>query len=96
MDFRRLRDDLLQTQTVNPRGLFSFGTAQTTLNPGSGGTAPSTGSANDFASFLLDLPSSGGRDIAAYYPALRDNQFFAFVQDKWQVSPKLTLDVGVR
>ena len=96
VDFRRLRDDLLQTQTVNPRGLFSFGTAQTTLNPGAGGTAPSTGSANNFASFLLDLPSSGGRDIAAYYPALRANQFFAFVQDKWQVSPKLTLDVGLR
>ena len=63
---------------------------------GVGGTAPSTGSANNFASFLLDLPSSGGRDIAAYYPALRANQFFAFVQDKWQVSPKLTLDVGLR
>src|SRR5262249_46663489 len=46
-DYRRLRDDLLQTQTVNPRGLFSFGTAQTTLNPGPGGTAPSTGAANN-------------------------------------------------
>ncbi|MBS1857751.1 MAG: TonB-dependent receptor [Acidobacteria bacterium] len=95
-DYRRLRDDLLQTQTVNPRGLFSFGTAQTTLNPGSGGATPAVGTANYFGSFLLDLPSSGGRDIAAYYPALRAHQFFAFVQDKWQVSSKLTLDAGVR
>ena len=48
------------------------------------------------ASFLLDQPSGGGRDIAAYFPALRGHQFFAFVQDKWQVSSKLTLDFGLR
>jgi hypothetical protein len=96
VDYRRLRDDLLQTQTINPRGLFNFNTAQTSLNPGPGGTAPKTGLVNDMASFLLDQPSDGGRDIAAYFPALRANQFFAFGQDKWQVSPKLTLDLGVR
>ena len=86
VDYRRLRDDLLQTQTINPRGLFNFNTAQTSLNPGPGGTAPKTGSVNNMASFLLDQPSDGGRDIAAYFPALRGHQFFAFVQDKWQVS----------
>jgi hypothetical protein len=96
IDYRRLRDDLLQTQTVNPRGLFNFDTAQTSLNPGPGGTAPKTGLVNNMASFLLDQPSNGGRDIAAYFPALRANQFFAFGQDKWQVSSKLTLDLGVR
>jgi hypothetical protein len=95
-DFRRLRDDLLQTQTINPRGSFNFGTAQTSLNPGAGGVQPKTGLVNNMASFLLDQPSDGGRDIAAYFPALRGNQFFAFVQDKWQVSPKLTLDLGLR
>jgi hypothetical protein len=96
VDYRRLRDDLLQTQTINPRGQFNFDTAQTSLNPGPGGTAPKTGPANNFASFLLDVPSGGGRDIAAFFPALRANQVFAFVQDKWQVSSKLTLDIGVR
>jgi hypothetical protein len=96
VDFRRLRDDLLQTQTINPRGLFNFGTAQTSLNPGPGGTQPRTGLVNNMASFLLDQPSDGGRDIAAYFPALRANQFFAFVQDKWQASSKLTMDIGVR
>jgi hypothetical protein len=95
-DYRRLRDDLLQTQTVNPRGLFNFDTAQTSLNPGPGGTQPKTGQVNNMASFLLDQPSNGGRDIAAYFPALRGHQFFAFVQDKWQVSSKLTLDFGLR
>ena len=96
VDYRRLRDDLLQTQTINPRGLFNFNTAQTSLNPGAGGTAPKTGLVNNMASFLLDQPSDGGRDIAAYFPALRAHQFFAFVQDKWQVSSKLTLDFGLR
>jgi hypothetical protein len=96
VDYRRLRDDLLQTQTVNPRGLFNFGTAQTSLNPGPGGTQPRTGLVNNMASFLLDKPSDGGRDIAVYFPALRAHQLFAFVQDKWQVSPKLTVDIGLR
>ena len=96
VDYRRLRDDLLQTQTINPRGLFNFNTAQTSLNPGSGGVAPKTGLVNNMASFLLDQPSDGGRDIAAYYPALRGHQLFLFVQDKWQVSSKLTLDFGLR
>src|ERR1017187_6183249 len=95
-DYRRLRDDLLQTQTINPRGLFNFNTAQTSLNPGAGGTAPKQGLVNNMASFLLDQPSDGGRDIAAYYPALRGNQLFLFVQDKWQVSSKMTLDFGLR
>src|SRR5450759_961667 len=96
VDYRRLRDDLLQTQTLTPRGLFNFDTAQTSLNPGAGGTQPKTGLVNNMASFLLDQPSGGGRDIAAYYPALRGHQLFAFAQDKWQVSSKLTLDFGLR
>src|ERR1035441_1938163 len=95
-DYRRLRDDLLQTQTINPRGLFNFNTAQTSLNPGAGGTAPKQGLVNNMASFLLDQPSDGGRDIAAYFPALRGNQLFLFVQDKYQVSAKLTVDFGLR
>jgi hypothetical protein len=89
-DFRRLRDDLLQTQTINPRGSFNFQPAQTSLRPTTGGPG------NNFASFLLDQPNDGGRDIAAYFPALRGNQFFAFAQDKWQAGTKLTLDFGLR
>jgi hypothetical protein len=97
VDYRRIRDDLLQTQTINPRGSFSFDVNQTSLNPGSGGTQPKTGPANSMASFLLDVPSTSGRDLAAgYFPALRGNELFLFVQDKWQISPKFTLDMGLR
>ena len=49
------------------------------------------------ASFLLDLPPGSGRDLAAgYFPAIRGNEFFVFAQDKWQVSSKLTVDIGLR
>jgi len=96
-DYRRIRDDLLQTQTVNPRGQWNFDANQTSLNPGAGGTAPKTSSANNMASFLLDTPSFAGRDLAAgYFPAIRGNELFLFAQDKWQVSPKLTVDLGLR
>ncbi len=91
VDIRRIRDDLLQTQTFNPRGTFNFGPNQTALNGG-----PASGLANTFASFLLGAPREVGRDLAVVFPASRITQFFAFGQDKWQVSPKLTLDIGLR
>jgi hypothetical protein len=89
-ELRRIRDDLLQTQTVNPRGRYHFQTNQTSISG-----AP-TSFTNSFASFLLDVPSEVGRDYPVIFPAYRQWEYFAFVQDKWVVSPKLTLDLGVR
>jgi len=90
-DLRRIRDDLLQDQTFSPRGLFRFADQQTS-------DARSTGTnlANNIASFLLDSPYQSGRDVNTFFPAYRQWWFFAFVSDKWQVTPKLTLDLGVR
>jgi hypothetical protein len=90
VDLRRVRDDLLQDQTYSPRGLYNFGTNQTSI------VGAATGWGNNMASFLLDSPSSAGRDLDTYYPAYRDTWFFAFAGDKWQVSPKLTVDLGLR
>jgi outer membrane receptor protein involved in Fe transport len=89
-EMRRVRDDLLQTQTVNPRGRYQFSTAQTSnkVDP--------TSFTNSFASFLLDVPNAAGRDFPVFFPAYRAWQFFAFVQDKWVVTPKLTIDLGLR
>ena len=89
-DIRRVRDDLLQTQTYNPRGRYHFGTAQTSI---SGAPVSFT---NSLASFLLDAPSDIGRDYPVAFPAYRAWQDFAFVQDKWVVTPKLTIDIGLR
>ena len=90
VDLRRVRDDLLQDQTFGPRGVYTFGANQTSI-PGA-----KTSFANDLASFLLDVPSSAGRDVNTYFPAYRDWWFFAYGGDKWVVTPKLTLDLGLR
>jgi len=105
VDLKRVRDDLLQDQTYSPRGIYYFGNEQTALctpiNVGSNGLATSCNSsklgiANDMASFLLDVPYQLGRDINTYFPAYRQWEFFAFGGDKWQVTPKLTVDLGLR
>jgi len=90
VDLRRVRDDLLQDQTFGPRGVYTFNTNQTSI-PGA-----KTGIGNDLASFLLDVPSQVGRDVNTYFPAYRDWWFFAYGGDKWQVTPKLTVDLGLR
>jgi Carboxypeptidase regulatory-like domain/TonB dependent receptor len=91
IDVRRERQDLLQTQTFNPRGLFVF-TGGTTQNPADSKTSLG----NSFASFLLDQPNSIGRDLAVIFPARRNTIYNLYFQDKWQVSQKLTVDLGLR
>jgi hypothetical protein len=58
--------------------------------------AASTGSA--IGSYLLGLPNSFGRYFtgANYYPGLRQTRLFFYVQDTWRVTPKLTLNYGLR
>jgi hypothetical protein len=103
VDLRRVRDALLQEQTFSPRGLYTFNDGQSALKCTAVvlpqcpkvGTSP-TSFTNDFASFLLDVPSQAGRDLATFFPNYRATQFFAFAQDKWVVTPKLSADIGIR
>jgi len=99
-DLKRIRDSLLQDQTYSPRGIITFGNEQTALcTPLVGTTScatPKVGVGDDVAAFLLDVPSQLGRDVNTYFPGLRAWEFFAFVGDKWQVSQKLTVDLGLR
>ena len=97
-DLRRIRDDLLQDQTFSPRGAYTFADAQTSdaaLTSISSDKA-TTNIANYFTSFLIDQPDQVGRDLNTFFPALRQWWIFAFVSDKWQVTPKLTADLGLR
>lgn len=105
VDIRRIRDDLLQDQTFSPRGVISFGAVQTAKQtctnvpangPPSGCSGSSNGLANDFASFLLDVPSQEARDVNTYFPALRAWQVFSYIADNWQVSPRMTVNLGLR
>ncbi len=56
---------------------------------------PDTLSGNSFASFLLGAPYAGAID-ANFYPTFRWNYYAPWVQDDWQVTDRLTLNLGVR
>ena len=94
-DWRNNTDMLLQTQdNQGPRGGYSFGAAQTGSPTD---TAANSGIANAFASFLLDQPSNIARDLKVLDEVgTKHFAFFGFVQDKWQLSQNLTLDLGLR
>jgi TonB dependent receptor len=93
-EFRRLRDDLVQAQVFGPRGAFTFGSGTTALNLGT--KSSTTSMANNFAGFLIDAPTTVGRDVSVISGAWRESEVFAFGQDQWQVNRKLTLNGGLR
>jgi len=44
----------------------------------------------------MDVPNRSGRDLPFIFPARRELTYNVYLQDKWQVSPKLTVDLGMR
>jgi Carboxypeptidase regulatory-like domain len=97
VDYHRWRDDLLLVGY--PPGYFGFAAGTTSLNVANlpaGTKAPANGFANQFASFLLGTPDSVQRGYANVFPALRQNQIFLYGGDKWQASPRLTVNLGLR
>src|SRR5215831_5632852 len=90
VDFRRLRDDLVQAQTFSPRGVSRFGTSTTST------ASSATSRGNNFAAFLLDAPSEVGRDVSVKSGSWRESELFSYGQDKWQPTSKVTLDIGLR
>jgi hypothetical protein len=90
-DYRFNRDGPLQTQVYSLRGQYRFRTGQTGRN----GDA-SQGFGNAYVAFLLDLPNDFGRDLLSAFPEYVQFPLFTYVQDKWHVTKKLTLDIGLR
>jgi hypothetical protein len=71
-------------------GTFDFSSAPTALdgtNPGATG--------DPFASFLLGIPTGGTYQSSGWTYARTSYQAY-FLDDSWRVSPKLTLNLGVR
>ena len=72
------------------KGGFSFGGNMT-------GTAGYTSQLwNQFGAFLLGLPNYYSKDFQEIQMTGRENQFALYVRDRWNVSEKLTLSLGLR
>ena len=96
VDVRRVRDDLLQGNNNAAAGTFYFSENQTSTPGAAAFNGAVTGTANDVASVLFNVPYQVGQDTNSTFPAYRQTWFFLFASDKWQATPKLTLDYGVR
>jgi hypothetical protein len=87
-EFLRMTHNYAQTNT--PTGIFNFNPDLTAANANN-----SAGSGLGMATFLLGYPSGGSASSPALvaaqqlYPAV-------FVNDDWHVTPKLTLNLGLR
>jgi hypothetical protein len=96
VEARVLRLDRYQATGLSygPRGLFTFNPSTTGLK----GTAIPSGStfANSFAAFLLGASDLTSRTFLTATPTNRQKNFFAYVQDNWQATKKLSLNVGLR
>jgi hypothetical protein len=74
-----------------PRGLFTFDGGVTALN---GGKSPNQ--YNAYAQFLLGLDTNVGKTLQNIYLTGREWQFGWYARDRWQVSRKLTVNLGLR
>lgn len=87
-----LRDQIMNKYQAgtDPRGTFSFGRTIT------GTTGVTTGTPNGVAAFLLGLPDALTRGIVQQLGGFRQRSYYFFIQDRWQASPRLTLNYGFR
>ncbi|MBI3679399.1 MAG: TonB-dependent receptor [Acidobacteria bacterium] len=95
-DVRRLRADRFQPQGLNfgPRGRFQFNPGTTALPGAALGPFGTLG--HSYAAFLINAPDVSSRTFQTVTPTNRVTQAFFFFHDSYQVTSKLTLDLGLR
>jgi hypothetical protein len=89
-DFIRLRLNHWQPEVSNPRGILTFGSDVT------GTTGYSGNSWNSYAGFLMGELTSFNKSEQFEELSGRENQYGAYVSDRWTPSAKLTVNLGVR
>ena len=87
---RRLMLDHWQPETANPRGQISFGSGVTNIP----GQVAREG--NSFAAALLGLSAGYGKSIQFFDMVNREWQLAWYFRDRWQVTRRLTLNLGLR
>jgi hypothetical protein len=83
--------DHWQPETGNPRGRFEFRANVTGLRGGQ-----TTNFYNTYASFLLGLVGTASKSVQNELMTAREWQHALYFRDRWNVSSKLTLDLGMR
>jgi hypothetical protein len=73
------------------RGSFAFYPAITANKGGAWGT-----DVNAWAGFLLGIPGFAGKSLQWEYMTAREWQHAWYLRDRWQVSPRLTVTLGLR
>jgi hypothetical protein len=85
-EFRRYADNTIPIASSH----FSFSTQETALPTNLGATG------NEFASFLLGAVDNASQQYALSEVGARFNYVAAYIQDDFKVTPKLTLNLGLR
>ncbi len=88
VDFIHFQLNYLQSNTA--RGEYLYTGAFTSVD-GSG-----VGSGDPFADFLLGDPQTTQHTVGSGQAYMRQNDFAAYAQDSFRVTPKLTLNFGLR
>ncbi len=87
-----------------PRGGFTFGSGPLALNPSAlEETVGFQGDTPDFetdqasmAAFMMGIPASSGKSTQYIKMDSLENQWAFYIRDRWRVTPKLTLNLGLR
>lgn len=74
-----------------PRGGFNFTDPITALRLG-----PTSNRYNAFGAFLLGLPSSSAKSLQYVQQTFNEWQLGWYIRDRWHVTPKLSLTLGLR
>jgi outer membrane receptor protein involved in Fe transport len=89
-DFVKLRLDHWQPEIANPRGRFNF-SGNITGTPGYSSLIW-----NQLAALQLGLMDSFAKSVQFEVMTGRENQFGTYINDRWQVNDKLTVNAGLR